>query len=124
MVEKKSPLTERQQTFIDCLMGSCQGDIRAAMNEAGYSSNTSFRDAIAPIKDHIIEAASMQLAMNAPKAVAKLVGVLDTPEALGNRNTIAAAERVLDRVGLAKTERLQIETTQPGVFILPPKDQS
>jgi len=124
MADKKQPLTERQAKFIELLVGSCQGDVRAAMNEAGYSPNTSTKEATDPIKDHIIEAASNQLVFSAPKAVAKLIGILDNPEALGNKNLIAAAQQILDRMGIVKTERIEVEAAQPGVFVLPPKDPS
>lgn len=93
------------------------------MNRAGYSPKTDIQTAIKPIKDHLIEGASLKLAMNAPKAVAKLVGVLDKPNALGAKNIIAAAEKIMDRSGLVKTERVQVEAEKGGVFVLPPKDE-
>jgi hypothetical protein len=121
MADKK-PLTERQQKLLDILATSKTGDIREAATEAGYSEKTRISEIVAPLKDEIIEMATAQLAVTAPKAVAKLVGVLDDPTALGNKNTIAAVQTILDRIGIVKTERVQVETEQPGVFIVPPKD--
>lgn len=121
-MSKLKPLTERQQALLDALFGSCEGDVRAAMDEAGYSPKTSVEEALKPIREHLIEASSNYLAANAPMAVTKLVGVLRNPEALGNKNTIAAAASILDRTGLVKTERVEVEATNPGVFLIPPKD--
>jgi hypothetical protein len=49
-------------------------------------------------------------------------GMVD-PTELGIRDKLSAAKDLLDRVGLAKTEKMQIETNN-GLMILPPKDTS
>jgi hypothetical protein len=42
------------------------------------------------------------------------------PTELGLRDKLNAAKDLLDRVGLVKTEKVQVETTN-GLMILPPK---
>lgn len=121
MADKKQ-LNERQTLLIDALMGEANGDIRTAMRIAGYSDRTTIMEAIKPIREEVVEAASMMIAMNSPQAAAKMVGVLGDPQALGAKNTIAAAKEVLDRAGVVKTEKHEVEATGGGMFILPPKN--
>jgi hypothetical protein len=44
------------------------------------------------------------------------------PTELGLREKLSAAKDLLDRVGLVKTEKVQVEATN-GLMILPPKDK-
>jgi hypothetical protein len=79
------------------------------MRTAGYSDSTRTSEAIAPIKDEIVDRASMLLASNAPKAAFGILGVLDDPSAMGARNAVAAAREVLDRSGLVKKEQVEVK---------------
>jgi hypothetical protein len=117
----KKQLTQRQEALIEALIGQAKGDVRVAMDLAGYSKTTTIREAITPIRDEVIDAATLVIAMNAPKAASEMVGVLSAPQALGARNTIAAAKEVLDRAGVIKTEKVEITNPNGGMFILPPK---
>ena len=117
----KKEYTEKQQAFLDALMGEARGNIRKAMDIAGYSKGTKASEVTVPLKEEIIEQASMTLAMNAPKAAHGLLGVLDDPTALGARNAINAAREVLDRTGLVKKEKVEVTNNGGGMFILPPK---
>lgn len=113
--------TDKQEAFLNALMGDARGNIRAAMRQAGYSDNVRTAEVVSSLKDEIIERASMMLAMNAPKAAFGIVDVLDDPSALGARNAISAAREVLDRTGLVKKEQVQVEAKGGGLFVLPPK---
>ena len=121
MSDGPKKLTDRQEAFLDALLGEAQGNVRQAMRIAGYSDATRINEAIAPIKDEIVDQASMMLASNAPKAVLGIIGVLDDPSAMGARNAVAAAREVLDRSGLVKKEQVEVKGPEGGVFILPPK---
>lgn len=113
--------TEKQQAFLDALIGPARGNIREAMNIAGYSSGTKQSEVVGPLRDEIIERASMVLAMNAPRAAFGIVGVLDDPSAMGARNSVAAAREVLDRTGIVKKEQVEVKGPEGGIFIMPPK---
>ena len=64
------------------------------------------------------------MAANAPKAVLSMVGIIDDPSAIGNRERLAASQQILDRVGLSKVDKLNVSTDKPmGVFILPAKTE-
>lgn len=121
MAETKQ-YTEMQEAFLEALCGEARGSIREAMNIAGYSPNTRTKEVVEPLKDEIVERASMMLAMNAPKAAFSLTGVLVDPSQVGAKNAVSAAKEVLDRVGLVKKEKIEVTTQQGGLFILPPKD--
>lgn len=120
MTEKKE-LTAMQEAFLEALCNEARGDIRAAMKVAGYSSNTRIAEVVGPLRDEIVERASMVLAMNAPKATFSMVDVLNDPGSMGARNAVAAATQILDRTGLVKKEQVEIKGPEGGVFILPPK---
>jgi hypothetical protein len=115
-------LTEKQEAFLEALLGEARGDIRRAMDLAGYSENTKVKEVVGPLKEEITERAAMMLAMNAPKAAFGMVSVLDDPTALGARNQINAAKEILDRTGLVKKEQVEVKATGGGMFILPPKN--
>ncbi len=120
MTDKKE-LTEKQEAFLEALCSDARGNIREAMNMAGYSSNTRVNEVVGPLRDEIVDRASMVLAMNAPKATYSMVDVLNDPGAMGARNAVAAATQILDRTGLIKKEKIEIKGPEGGVFILPPK---
>lgn len=117
-----SKFTAMQEAFMDALLGEARGDIRRAMDLAGYSEKTRVKEVVGPLKEEILDRTNMMMAMNAPKAAFGMVSVLDDPTALGARNQINAAKEVLDRVGLVKKEQVQVTATGGGMFILPPKN--
>ena len=116
-------LTERQQKFIDALFSEANGSIKDAKVIAGYSPNTNNNEIIKPIKDEILEATQMFMASNAPKAALAMVSGIDDPTELGTRDKLSAAKDLLDRAGLVKTEKMQVESTG-GVMLLPPKNDT
>ena len=120
-MEEKKQLTDMQSLFLELLMTpECRGNIRLAMKEAGYADTTSISAVVGPLQKEINEKASLMLAMNAPKAAYGLSEVLDNPEAMGARNSIAAAAQILDRTGLIKKEQVEVNNTGGAMFILPP----
>jgi hypothetical protein len=121
MSNQDKKLTEMQEAFLDALTGTARGNIREAMNMAGYSSNTRIAEVVGPLRDEIIERSAMMLAMNAPKAAFGVINVLDDPSAMGARNAVAAAREILDRTGLVKKEQVEVKGPEGGIFIMPPK---
>tara|TARA_E500000178_G_C16828280_1_gene664829 strand:+ start:106 stop:507 length:402 start_codon:yes stop_codon:yes gene_type:complete len=117
--EKK--YTAMQEAFLEALCGESRGNVREAMKVAGYSANTRTSEVVGPLRDEIIERASMVLAMNAPRATFSMVDVLNDPGSMGARNAVAAATQILDRTGLVKKEQIEVKGPEGGIFILPPK---
>ena len=117
----KKSLTDKQSAFLEALLGEARGNIRAAMDIAGYSKTTATTEVVEPLREEITERAGMMLAIYAPIAAFGIVDVLDDPSALGARNAISAAREVLDRTGLVKKEQVEVSGNAGGIFILPPK---
>lgn len=115
--------TEKQLAFLDALGSTCQGNIRAAMREAGYSETTHQKEVLGPLQDEIVGLANSILARHSAQAAFGLVGVLDEPTAMGAKNAITAATQILDRVGVVKKEKVEVTTDSGGLFILPPKKE-
>ena len=115
-------LTDLQEKFLNALFGEAKGNYAKAMRIAGYASSTNSHVIIQSLRSEIIERAELEMAANAPKAVMSMVGVLDDPTAMGNREVLSASQQVLDRVGLSKVEKLNVSSDKPiGLFILPEK---
>ena len=113
-------LNERQQKFLDVLFEEAGGDVVAAKKLAGYAEGTSTTEIIRGLKEEILEATQMYMARNAPKAAMAMTGALYDPTELGIRDKMSAAKELLDRTGLVKTEKMQVEASG-GVMLMPPK---
>ena len=116
-------LTTKQQSFLDNLV-SCNGDTKRAAELAGYAEG-SYTSVVKALKTEIIELAENILAQNAPKASLKLVEVMDSTDPIPQANVrLQAAQTLLDRVGLAKTDKLDVNLqSSNGLFILPAKQE-
>ena len=114
-------LTEKQQKLLNVLFDEAGGDIVLAKKLAGYADASSTTDVVKGIKEEILEATQTYMARNAPKAAVAITSSLDDPTQLGIRDRMSAAKELLDRTGLIKTEKVQVETTG-GVMLMPPKD--
>jgi hypothetical protein len=121
MAEKQ--LTTKQQSFLDNLT-SCGGDVKTAAELAGYAEGTHYA-VVKSLKSEILDIATSIMAQNAPKAASKLVQIMDSPEPIPQANMrIQAAQQILDRVGLGKTERLDVNVSSGGgLFIIPAKQE-
>ena len=113
-------LTEKQQKLLAVLFDEAGGDINVAKRIAGYSDATSSTEIINSLKEEILDATSAYMARNAPKAAMAMVGALYDPTELGIRDKMQAAKELLDRSGLVKTEKMQVEA-KGGVMLMPPK---
>ena len=114
-------LTERQQKFIDSLFAEANGNIKDAKIIAGYSPTTNNQEIINALKEEILEATQMFMASNAPKAAMAMGNALIDPTELGIRDKMTAAKDLLDRAGLIKTEKVNVESSG-GLFVLPAKE--
>jgi|TARA_B110000259_G_scaffold186345_1_gene237332 phage terminase small subunit len=116
-------LTEKQQKFLDVLFDEANGDVVQAKVLAGYAPTSSTSDIVRGIKDEVLEATQMYMARNAPRAAVAMVSGINDPTELGLREKMTAAKELLDRTGLVKTEKMQVETTG-GVMLMPVKNTS
>ena len=121
--KQNKELTTQQKTFIDFLFGEAQGNPKRAAELAGYAS-TSYPNVVKSLKNDIVEKAENVLAIHSPKAVMGLVNALDEDGLTPASNIrMEAAKQILDRVGIVKREKVDINAqVAHGIFILPPKD--
>ena len=116
--------TLKQQKFLSSLLET-GGDPKEAAELAGYSEG-SYPQVVKTLKQEIIDLASDVLAQSAPKAAFKLVEVMDAEHAIPQSSVkIQAAQTILDRIGLGKADRIDInhnvDNSQGALFILPSK---
>jgi len=117
---KERQLTDKQQKFLEVLFEEARGDFVLAKRLAGYSDGTPTTEIIKALKDEVLERTNMYLARSAPRAAMAMVGALVDPTELGIKEKMSAAKEVMDRVGIIKSEKIQVESSG-GVMILPPK---
>ena len=122
--EKKRELNEQQQKFLDALAHEAKGNIKQALAIAGYAE-TSQSNIVNSLKDEIVEVATKILAKSAPMASQKLVEILMSDDPIPQVNAkLQAAQTLLDRVGVAKRDKLDVtHTATSGIFILPDKEK-
>ena len=116
-------LTEQHKRFLEVLFTDANGNINAAMRMAGFSEGYSRRSLTNYLKEEIIEATQLYIAMAAPKAAVAMINAIDDPTELGLKEKMSAAKDLLDRAGLVKTEKVQVESNTGGVMILPAKER-
>ena len=118
---RKRELTEKQQSFLNHLVET-QGDAKEAAKLAGYSSH--YHHVVKTLKSEIIELTQEVLANSAPKAAFKLVEIMDSKRpVIQANNKLAAAQTLLDRVGVSKVDIVYVNhNVQSGcIFLMPDK---
>ena len=118
--EKKRNLTEKQEAFLNHLVDT-GGDFKKSAELAGYSGN--HYQILKALKNEVVDLASDVLAREAPTAAFKLIEVMksDKPVPQAN-NKLQAAQTILDRAGVVKTDKVDINhNVSGGIFILPEK---
>jgi len=121
---QKRSLTASQEKFLDALFGEARGIPRKAGELAGYSEH-SYPKVLRNLRSEIVSRAENYLATHSAQAATKMVDMLDedgaTPHAAIR---LEAAKQILDRIGIAKKEKLDINVkAMHGLFILPAKDK-
>ena len=121
--QRVKELTAQQKSFLTALFGDAKGNPKKAGEIAGYSEH-SYPKVIRALKDEIIQRAEEVMASYSPKATMGLVNALEEDGSTPNASIrVEAAKQILDRVGLTKKEKVDINVKSvSGIFILPPKD--
>ena len=118
---KNRELTPKQQSFLDNLIET-QGDAKTAAELAGYKSQS--HHVVKTVKSEILELTQNILANSAPKAAFKLVEIMESNKPIIQANNkITAAQTLLDRVGVAKIDRVDVNhnVNSGGIFLMPDK---
>ena len=105
---QKRNLTDMQEKFLDVLFGEAKGNPREAARIAGYSEH-SYPKVIRNLKKEITELAETHLSTHSAKAATRLTDLLDEDGTTPHSNIrLAAANSILDRVGITKKDQLDI----------------
>jgi len=118
--ETKRELTKKQKSFLSNLVET-QGDAKKAAELAGYSSPHYF--IVKSLKAEILELTKEVLANSAPKAAFKLIEIMESKRPIVQANNkLAAAQTLLDRVGVGKIDRMDVtHNVGGGIFLMPDK---
>jgi hypothetical protein len=119
----KKSLTNTQEKFLDVLFGEAKGNPKKAGELAGYSEH-SYPKVLRNLKSEIVSRAETYLATHSAKAATKMVDMMDEDGTTPHANIrLEAAKQILDRIGIAKKEKLDVNLKAvQGLFILPAKD--
>jgi|TARA_A100001035_G_scaffold273909_1_gene265077 hypothetical protein len=121
--KQNKELSDKQKQFLSALFGEAEGNPREAAKVAGYSP-TSYPKVVQGLKDEIIERAESVLAAHSPQAALGISRALTDDGSIPGANIrMEAAKQILDRVGLVKKEKIDVNAkVAHGIFILPPKE--
>lgn len=118
-------LNEMEAKFLEALFGEAEGDVRKAAVIAGYSNGHYGYKLTKRLKDEILKRAENALVVHAGRAVLTIAKQLDADGTDPGANLKAdAAKQILDRIGLSKKEKIEIDSAgMAGLFILPAKKE-
>jgi len=119
--KQKRTLTVKQESFLQHLVDT-KGDAKEAARLAGYSSH--YYHVVKNLKSEILELTQEVLANSAPKAAFKVVEIIEADRpVIQASNKLAAAQTLLDRVGVSKVDKLDVShTVAGGIFLMPDKE--
>lgn len=119
-LSKPRELTDKQQLFLDSLVET-EGNAKQAAAIAGYSGG--HYQVLKALKNEVLELTKDVLAHNAPKAAFKLLEIMESEKPIPQAsNKLTAAQSLLDRVGVSKSETLDINhQVSGGIFLMPDK---
>ena len=118
-------LTAKQELFLEYLFNDpeCGFNTFIACQKAGYNK-VDHAQTVRALKDEILQRSTEQLAINAPKAVSKLINAMDEDKSIpGAELRLKAVEGVLDRIGIAKKQQMEVSTSEETspIFFIPAK---
>ena len=121
-LKRKKELTTKQQSFLDYLV-TPTGDAKQSAALAGYAGN--HYQVLKSLKNEVLELTTDVLAQSAPQAAFKLLDIMNSNKLIPQATSkLHAAQTILDRVGIAKTERLDINhKVTGGIFLMPDKQE-
>lgn len=128
VTQGKKELTELENSFLNALFDpkKAAGDPKVAFELAGYKDTSNTYHVLDRLKNEIIDRATHVLAAHTPKAVLGLIKGLTEEESTkpGIKIRVEVAKQILDRVGIVKKEKIEIDNRiSGGIFILPAKEE-
>lgn len=120
---RKRNYTVKQRKFLKLFAKEGFKNAKMCAEKAGYNTSGIWQ-VLMSLREDIEEIARCTLLGAAPVAAETMVNILEGGSSLGNREKIAAAKEVLDRVGIVKPETVNHNhQVSGGLFILPMKQE-
>ena len=118
-------LTDKQKKFIELIfLPEYDGKEKQAALDAGYSYGTSMYHIYEDLRDEIVKKSDIILSRLLPKTFRNLENVMDDAAQKGAKAKLEAVWGILDRVGVSKKERVEVDVkSASGVFLLPIKQE-
>jgi hypothetical protein len=113
-------LTDKQELFLEALMGPARGDPYRAKELAGYGPQYSLRQILKAIGNDIPRETAALIELYSLKATHKLVELLDDPTMPGGPVLVNAANSILDRAGVIKKDKLEVNFVAPTALVYLP----
>jgi hypothetical protein len=124
--EQKKKLTVLQQSLVEAYTDDdspTRFQKMASVRAAGYGTHIKWSQVFPGVKDAIIEQTKSILAEAGPQAASQLIKYITHPEDAGGREQLQAIQLLFDRIGVVKSEKIEVEVTHNAVFVLPPKKE-
>lgn len=114
-------MTEKEELFLAYLEE--YGNVRDASDACGFSAAYGY-ELQRKLADEIVDRARKKLAGSALKAANTAIELMDADASTEQAQVrLAAAEKVMDRVGLTRHTSVEVKVeAQTGLFILPAKE--
>ena len=106
-----SKLTDKQELFLELLFDENISSPQEAAKLAGYKIPVSQIVKTKEMSKAILERTQQFTALHAPHAIMTMIDATRNPDKKGIMNAVTAAKELLDRGGLVKKDKLEIETT-------------
>jgi hypothetical protein len=124
--EVTQTFTAQQELFLEYLFNDpeCGRSTLKACVAAGYD-RTSHMSIVSRLQDEILLRTNREMAMAAPLAVSRLITAMDEDGSVPKADIrLKAVESVLDRIGLAKKQQVEVTSVSAiPLFILPEKKE-
>lgn len=122
---RKRNYTDRQRKMLEIFADQGFTDPRGAAELAGYPRTSSYQ-AVYNMKKDLVELSESILIEHAPEAARSISNLMMSDEIIPNATVkLNAAKDILDRIGLAKQDKVQHEhNVSGGIFILPAKNET
>lgn len=114
-------LNEKQEAFLELLFDKEVSSPEEAAKLAGYTCSVASIMNSKALTKAVLERSQSFTALHAPSAIMSILNVMSKPQMRGAANALNAAKEILDRGGLVKKDKLEVESTQKTAIVVLPQ---
>ncbi len=116
-----SKLTPKQEAFLELLFDKEISSPEEAAKIAGYECSVASILKSKALSKAVLERSQQFTALHAPSAIMRILNIMEKPHTRGAANALNAAKEILDRGGLVKKDKLEVESTQKTAIVVLPE---